>query len=231
MKHLLFTERMKMADLIHANYRLLFVLPRFGIRLGLGDKSIGEVCRQHNVSTTLFLLVCNIYTYDDFLPEAGELYSFSAEELTQYLHCSHEDYIQHQIPEIQQQVRALMENCEAKNATILQEFFDGYCREVTNHFQYEESVVFPYVHNLSVGESANRGYSIGQFEENHSNIEEKLSDLKNILIKYLPDSKAGGVRQKLLLDLFLLEDDLNKHSLIEDRILVPLVEQLEGGMR
>lgn len=231
MKHLLFTERMKMADLIHANYRLLFVLPRFGIRLGLGDKSIGEVCRQHQISTTLFLLVCNIYTYDEFLPEAGELYSFSAEELTQYLHRSHEDYIQHQIPEIRQQVRALMESCEAKNATILQEFFDGYCREVTNHFRYEESVVFPYVHQLSLGEATTPGYSIGQFEKNHSNIEEKLSDLKNILIKYLPDPTPGGVRQRLLLDLFLLEDDLNKHSLIEDRILVPLVEQLEGGTR
>ena len=227
----LLTSDMPLSAALEQHPTLIPLVSRFGIRLGLGDRSIGEVCRQHNVSTTLFLLVCNIYTYDDFLPEAGELYSFSAEELTQYLHCSHEDYIQHQIPEIQQQVRALMENCEAKNATILQEFFDGYCREVTNHFQYEESVVFPYVHNLSVGESANRGYSIGQFEENHSNIEEKLSDLKNILIKYLPDSKAGGVRQKLLLDLFLLEDDLNKHSLIEDRILVPLVEQLEGGMR
>ena len=49
MKHLLFTERMKMADLVHANYRLLYVLPRFGIQLGFGDKSIEEICRAHNL--------------------------------------------------------------------------------------------------------------------------------------------------------------------------------------
>ncbi len=231
MKHLLFTERMKMADLIHANYRLLFVLPRFGIQLGFGDKSIGEICRTHGISSSLFLMVCNIYTFDDFLPEADELHSFTAEDLTAYLHQSHEDYIHEQIPEIGKQVLSLAGCCAGKNGKILERFFDDYSREVTNHFNYEENVVFPYIHNLSDGKKSDEGYSIGQFEKNHSNIEEKLSDLKNILIKYLPDLCPGGPRNRLLLDLFLLEDDLNKHSLIEDRILVPLVEQLEERMR
>lgn len=231
MKHLLFSERMKMADLVHANYRLLFVLPRFGIRLGFGEKSIGEICRTHGINTSLFLLVCNIYTFDDFLPDAHELHSFTAEDLTSYLHNSHADYLREQIPEIRRQVLALVACSEAKNDKILERFFDDYSREVTRHFNYEETVVFPYIHNLSEGNPAAEGYSIGQFEENHSNIEEKLGDLKNILIKYLPENCPGTPRNKLLLDLFLLEDDLNKHSLIEDRILVPLVEQLEERMR
>lgn len=231
MKHLHFTERMKMADLVHANYRLLYVLPRFGIQLGFGDKSIEEICRAHNLSVSLFLLVCNIYTFDDFLPDPGELTTFTAEDLTGYLHRSHNDYLEEQIPEIRRQVQALVRCCEPRNGKILERFFDDYSREVTNHFNYEETVVFPYIHNLSTGHPSAEGYSIGQFEENHSNIEEKLSDLKNILIKYLSDTCPGGARNRLLLELYLLEDDLNKHSLIEDRILVPLVEQLEGGAR
>lgn len=231
MKHLLFTPRMKMADLIHANYRLLFVLPRFGISLGFGDKSIGEICRICGISETLFLLVCHVYTFDDFLPEPGELHTFTADDLTGYLHRSHEDYIGQQMPEIRRQVLALSGCCEAKNGRILERFFADYSREVVNHFDYEETVVFPYIHNLSAGRRSDEGYSIGQFEENHSNIEEKLGDLKNILIKYLPGLPSEGPRRTLLLDLFLLEDDLNKHSLIEDRILVPLVELLEERMR
>lgn len=231
MKHLLFTERMKMADLIHANYRLLFVLPRFGLRLGFGDKSIGEICRLHDISVSLFMSVCNIYTFDDFLPDPGELNSFTAEDLTGYLHQSHENYIREQIPRIRSRVLSLVDCCEEKNGRILERFFDDYNREVANHFNYEETVVFPYIHNLSEGMKSDEGYSIGQFEKNHSNIEEKLGDLKNILIKYLPDTCPEVPRNRLLLDLFLLEDDLNKHSLIEDRILVPLVEQLEERMR
>ena len=232
MKHLLFTEHMKTADLIHANYRLLFVLPRFGIQLGFGDRSIGEVCRQNGCSVDLFLLVCNLCTFNDFLPDPGALHAFTVDELTAYLRRSHEDYLQHQIPEIRERVLALVGCCEAKNGRVLERFFDNYLREVVRHFEYEETVVFPYVHSLVAGTGrADEGYSIGQFEENHSNIEEKLGDLKNILIKYLPDLSCGALRNNLLLDLFLLEGDLSKHSLIEDRILVPLVEQLEGERR
>ena len=60
-----------MSDLIQANYRLLRVLPRFGIHLGFGDKSVVEVCRAQGVSMELFLLVCNISTFDDFLPDTA----------------------------------------------------------------------------------------------------------------------------------------------------------------
>ena len=62
-----------MSDLIQANYRLLRVLPRFGIHLGFGDKSVAEVCRAQGVSMELFLLVCNISTFDDFLPDTAML--------------------------------------------------------------------------------------------------------------------------------------------------------------
>ena len=231
MKHLLFSEHQKMAELIHTNYRLLFVLPRFGIRLGFGEKSVGDICRAHDLSTSLFLLVCHIYTFHDFLPSPDQLDSFTAEELTCYLHRSHTDYLDNQIPEIRQQVLALAAGCEARNGRILERFFDDYSREVISHFNYEDTVLFNYIHILWEGRLSDEGYSIGQFEENHSNIEEKLGDLKNILIKYLPDSLPEASRNRLLLDLFLLEDDLSKHSLIEDRILVPLVEQLEEKTR
>lgn len=72
-----------------------------------------------------------------------------------------------------------------------------------------------------------KSYSISQFEKNHSNIEEKLNDLKNIIIKYLPDTGSPELLNTLLFDLFELEDDFRKHTLIEDKILVPLVEQFE----
>ena len=45
MKQLLLSGNMKMSDLIQANYALLTVLPRFGIHLGFGDRSVADVCR------------------------------------------------------------------------------------------------------------------------------------------------------------------------------------------
>ena len=53
----IFTARDKMESLITANYRLLNMLSRFGISLGVGDKSIEEVCRINGVDCKTFLAV------------------------------------------------------------------------------------------------------------------------------------------------------------------------------
>ena len=50
MDSFLFTPQMKLADLIHTDYRLLLLLPRFGLNLGFGDKSVQECCKQHQIS-------------------------------------------------------------------------------------------------------------------------------------------------------------------------------------
>ena len=91
---------------------------------------------------------------------------------------------------------------------------------------YEEVTVFPYISNMVKG--ARPGdYEIGVFRENHSNIDDKLNDLKNIIMKYLPGDTLSDMRIRVLFGIFALEEDLSKHSLIEDKILIPLVMKLE----
>ncbi len=70
-------------------------------------------------------------------------------------------------------------------------------------------------------------YSITSYQAEHESVEEKLRDLKNIIIKYLPPSEQQQSRYKLLKELTVLEKDLNDHANIEDLILVPKVELLE----
>jgi len=173
-----------MSDLIQANYRLLRVLPRFGIHLGFGDKSVAEVCRAQGVSMELFLLVCNISTFDDFLPDTAMFKGIDVEDIVLFLQNSHKYYLEQRIPEIRENLSSLEEGPGTSSARILDRFFNDYRNEVEAHFEYEEQTVFPYIRGLIHGVHT-EGYSIEQFEENHSNIEDKLEDLKNILIKYL----------------------------------------------
>ena len=70
-------------------------------------------------------------------------------------------------------------------------------------------------------------YSINDYYDEHDDIEEKLFDLKNILIKYLPQQKESDIINKLLINLFMLEQDINYHSRIEDKVLVPKVAAIE----
>jgi regulator of cell morphogenesis and NO signaling len=116
---------------------------------------------------------------------------------------------------------------------MLEKFFTNYFEEVTEHLEYENNVVFPYVLNLDAQlthKNSNytlNSYSVIEYREHHNDIEEKLTDLKNLLIKYLPVENDQQLRRKLLFCLFELEYDLNIHSQIEDTILIPLVEKME----
>ena len=50
-----YNQNNRMSDLVCDNYPVLLVMSRFGIALGFGDKSIGEVCRENGVHTETFL--------------------------------------------------------------------------------------------------------------------------------------------------------------------------------
>ena len=230
MQHLLFSGQQKLSDLIHANFKLLQVLPRFDIKLGFGDKTVREVCQQHHVSTHFFLMVCNISTFDHYFPDTHEASSLDIEELTTYLENSHRYYIQNRIPVIKKQLSILADCCDEKEGTLLKRFFDNYSAEVESHLNYEENTVFPYVKNLIRGIKTGP-YTIGQFEKKHGNIEDKLHDLKNIIIKYLADHRESELRHEILFNLFELEEDLNKHHVFENKILVPFVLQLERQLK
>ena len=217
---------MKMADLIELNYRLLDVLSRLGVGLGFGEHTITDACRTFGISESAFLLICNEYTFEGYVPGQELLSSADAEDIMKYLHNSHMYYMDREMEHLRSSLARLLEPVDAAQRKVVEKFFADYKAEVKNHFDYEEDVVFPYVNALLEGASRN-GYSIGQFEENHSNIDEKLNDLKNIVMKYLPDVCDPVLRNEVLYHIFYLEDDLHHHTLIEDNVLVPMVDLLE----
>jgi regulator of cell morphogenesis and NO signaling len=58
-------------------------------------------------------------------------------------------------------------------------------------------------------------------------VEEKLNDLKNLIIKYIPPEYDENVCNEFLLTLALFEKDLEDHARIENKILTPLVLEIE----
>ena len=230
MKHIHFTPQTKLASLIMHNFKLLPVITRFGIPLGFGEKTVAEVCTQYAIPTDFFLLVCTIYTQDDYMPTPAEIRKIDIRALLAYLSSSHQYYLNERIVDIEQSIQAMNKSCSNNYYSIIETFFDGYKKEVLKHLEYEDSSVFPYIQKLLAGEK-NVGFGIQQFEKNHTNIEEKLGDLKNIIIKYVPNDCPSRERNKLLYDIFLFEEDLNRHTLLEDKILVPCVESMEESLR
>lgn len=225
-QRIVFSESMKIADLIDVNFKLLNVLSRLGISLGFGENTIMEVCERQGIDLKSFLLICNVYTYDGYLPSVELMSGADPATIVDYLHNSHSFYLLKEFAALEEELKAMVEPCDATQKKVVARFFSDYKAQVENHFEYEESVVFPYIRALMAGQRY-ASYSIEQFEENHSNIDETLNDLKNIVMKYLPDTCDTVLRNQVLYRIYRLGEDLLKHTLIEDNILIPMVNKIE----
>ena len=84
----IFSARMRLSDLISANHNLILMLPRLGISLGFGDKSVQEVCEQYHLPVDFFMLICNVYTFAQYSPSADEISQTDMSPLLPYLRSS-----------------------------------------------------------------------------------------------------------------------------------------------
>lgn len=224
---IIFSDTMKIADLVDVNFNLINVLSRMGISLGFGENTISEVCERQGINLQSFLLICNIYTYDDYIPSADLLAGADPITIVEYLHNSHAFYLMKEFPGLEDNLKAMVAPCDEMQKKIVANFFASYKAQVENHFAYEEQVVFPYVRALKQLKDE-QSYSIEQFEENHSNIDETLNDLKNIVMKYLPDTCNTVLRNDVLYRIYRLEEDLARHTVLEDAVLIPMVNKMEA---
>ena len=225
-----FTSSMKVARLVEANYRLLGVLARVGIDGSFGEKTVSEVCISSGLDPDTIILLCEVYTFPNFKPSMELLRRCHVGDILRYMHQSHDYYLNRAISDMEASITKLLEPCQQKQQEVVWNFFRGYKIEVKNHFGFEEQEVIPYVQGLIIGQNR-PGFSIDRFEENHSNIDEKLGDFKNLVMKSLPAVCDKDIRRDLLVRIYALQEDLKCHTYIEDHVLVPMVRLLENPQR
>lgn len=218
-----------MADLVLSDYNLLPIINRFGIRLGFRDKTVVQICMERNVNTDFFLATINTYINPDFLPDSG-LLNVPINTIVGYLQQTHRYYIDYTIPEIERLLNLLLRSSSSQNLQLIEKFYLDYKVELIDHIQNEEVQVFPYVLNLVKDGTRIHNYSIHTFEREHNDLDEKLSDLRNLIIKFLEPTYNDNYCNDFLYALQRFEDDLKDHARIEDKILVPIVAKIEEGL-
>ena len=212
----------RMCDLVCDRYSVLQVMSRFGIALGFGDKTIAEVCTDNKVDTATFLAVVNLLMNFGNGEELAEEVSVRA--LTDYLHNSHGYFLDFRLPAIRRKLIEAVDCSQSDVSFAIMRFFDEYAAEVQRHMAYEEQTVFPYVESLLAGEK-NTTYSMEIFRRQHDQVDAKLRELKNIIIKYYPSGSTNELNG-VLFDIFTCERELASHNAVEDEIFIPAVERL-----
>lgn len=223
-KHKIYEADDRMISIIQDNYGILQCLGSFGINLGFGNKTVRELCEDQGVDTFTFLAVVN-FTINGYLgpDDVGRL---SIPTLMQYLRASHEYYLGFELPFIRKEL------CEAIDETdnmakLIVRLYDEYAHSILLHMKYEEKTVFPYVESLLDGKTMDN-YDIETFSKHHGQTDQKLRELKNIIIKYLPtDGLRNNQLSATLYDIYNCELWLAQHAEVEDHIFIPAIRNLE----
>lgn len=228
----------KLADFIKREPRLLDFLDRFGIKLGFGDATIGEIANKYEIELYFFkemiLLISNIHGFNPRYIEKFEINS-----TVNFLKNSHKSYLEEFLPKIEYLINELKmaEKERAKDCEILHKYFFDYKSEFETHLEYEDKDIFPYI--LSISQTAKdskyteqivesiKNHSITNYIKQHESLDEKLNDLQNLLIKYFKPFKRNDIIKSLLKITYELEEDLLIHDLIENQILFPQAQKIE----
>ena len=151
---------------------------------------------------------------------------FSVPTLLHYLKSSHEYYLNFQLPAIRTQLQEALD-MKDNLARLILKLYDGYAQEIRRHMQYEEKTVFPYVVDL-LNNKINNNYDIDTFSKHHGQVDLRLKELKNIIIKYLPtDIRHNNQLTSILYNLYNNEEWLVNHSQVEEDIFIPAIRNLE----
>jgi len=217
-----------MPELIKENPRILLLLEHLEVDFVVGDSTVSQLCSANSIPVELFLVFGNLY--NGFFPDRKEIRSIKDIRLIiRFLKSNHHYYINDKYPEIIGYIRELQDLTKNEGVRLIKKFFQEYFNEVLEHLDYEDKTAFPYFIELieSRKTAPKTNFSVNDYQEHHTDVETKLGDLKNLLLKHIHITNELSTRRKLFFALMELEFDLKMHSLIEETILLPLIAEIE----
>lgn len=222
----------KLIDIVNYNYHVLPVFNRFGIFAGFGDNTVEQICEQKNIDNSLFINVVNAFLDHDYLLTDSHD-RFGVSDIIDYLRKAHQDYLR-QLGHIEKLLADVLSTCcrsKQNEVGLISDFFLSYKKDLTNHIGFEDEHFFPYCLMVEKKYNSNdknikASVDIDYYRNEHMNIENKIVDLKSILVKYLPTDTPSPGLNALIFEIYDFESDLFSHQSIEDRLLLPKIEQI-----
>ena len=195
------------------------IISRFGLEMGVGEQTIAEVCEAHDVHTPTFLSIVNYKVFHQrAIPE-----DIDVPTLQHYLHNAHTYFLDFRLPRLRNAlVEAIMPaDPSTKIPGLILRCYDEFVDEIRTHIEHENEGLFD------------------EHEHDDQRITDKLTEIKNLIIKYYPSEETkspitnGQLPITYLLisvmsDLWHTEQDFADHCAIEDDILRPALTKQES---
>lgn len=218
---------MKLANLVNDNISLLLLMEHFEIDNAINEKTVEQICIEKDINLSTFLTISNLY--NGFYPDKKDITNSNLDIYTilKFLKNNHL-FFKDKYPEIQEYIKELYKDQNFNDINQIEKFFNTYFQEVLEHLKYEDDTAFPYfLYLIGKSEQKNTNFTASEYHKHHTDIETKLSDIKNLLLKHITLKNNFSLKRKILKSLFELENELLIHAVIEENILLPLVKEIE----
>jgi iron-sulfur cluster repair protein YtfE (RIC family) len=166
------------------------MMEHFDLDLTMQDKSVEQICHENQLNKTVFIAIANLY--NGFNEEGiAPFETNDVKAIIAFLKNSHQFYLNEKIPEIQGIINQLFQNGTNRKMEIklIEDFFTEYSQEVKEHLDYEDDIAFPYFLWLLSAthdpQKAKNKFSAEEYQDHHTDIETKLNDLKQLLVKHI----------------------------------------------
>ena len=197
----------KMCDLMAHEEEAIQIISRFGLSIGVGEQTIDQVCSAHGVHTPTFLAVVNHKVFR----QKANLAEINIDTLQMYLNNAHVYFLDFRLPRLRS---ALIEAVNPANPSsqipmLILRCYDEFVQEIRTHIEHENAGCYE------------------EHEHDDQRITDKLTEIKNLIIKYYP-AETNNLRISyplinVMSDLWHTEQDFADHCAIEDDILRPAI--------
>lgn len=210
-------------ELIVAHPSILLVMNRFNLSLGVGDKTVHEMCIEKKIDEPTFLAILNLTVLSDHYVDPATV---SLPTLIAYLKNAHHYFFHYRYPSIRQKLIDAIDRSDKKFYELMLHYYDKYVDALKEHTEFEEKSIFSLAELTLQGRISTQKPIIGM-QRWHSQINMKMNELKNIIIKYFPSNENASALNLAVYDLFACEEEFSIHCRIEDQLLTPAIQAYE----
>ncbi|MDD4515005.1 helix-turn-helix transcriptional regulator [Massilibacteroides sp.] len=226
---------MQLSEVVEEHTSLIPVINRFGIRLGLGDKSVKDICSEHQIDLDFLLVVINTFLNEEYFPEK-RLQTFHTSQIIDYLTKTNSDYQRHQLPNIERHLGSFISLSAASgnnSLAVIGKFFASFKAKLTDRIEKDTNEWFPYCLSLSeklgkLQTDKQEAFILNLPEHKIDNsLEALLTDLKSLMIKHISGEYNENLCYAVIFAISSLEKDIRQQDRIRFRILAPMVSAME----
>lgn len=221
-----------LSEVVQKYVFLVPMLNRFGIRLGLGDMTVQEVCETHHIDPEFFLLIANSCTQPSYVGSV-QLTIEHTTLIVDYLESANSYFLTSQLPNVRVHLQHFVEKSSRDNSMVqniplvLTELQDTLAERVT----YDNVVLFPEFRVLAkdLGEDI-KGLTLQSVyrepDEETDKAEALVDDIIQVLIRHIQGDYNENLLYGVLFSLDALRSDLMINTLLRANIFMPMLETL-----